>query len=333
MTNTIHLRETLIGANTAAAIKDSLREGAGHPSTWSATGFDPLDRALGSGFAPRDLTLVGGLPGVGKTVVTLQWARHAARSGRAVVYACFEHDVSALLARLIMLEVGEITRRTDLAGSDQLRMMLWDVATGRRGLDELVPHNSVLEGACERLDEYAGRLWLARASGATTGPAELERMIAEHDHAALFVDYLQKIALPDHSVDNTEKVIRVVESLKEISLRRGVPVVAVVASDAPGLVARRLRLHHLRGSSALAYEADVVIMLNEKFDAVSKVHTAYDPVQAESFHRQVVFTIEKNRDGPAPLDLEFRKDFEHYRFEPSGGYVSERLIDDRFYTE
>ena len=79
--------------------------------------------------------------------------------------------------------------------------------------------------------------------------------------------------------------------------------------------------------------ADVIVLLNPKFDAVSKVHTAHDPVRAESFKHEVVFTIEKNRDGPAPIDLEFSKDFEHFRFEPTGGFVAERLIDERLYPE
>ncbi len=95
-----------------------------------------------------------------------------------------------------------------------------------------------------------------------------------------------------------------------------VAVIAVVAADIHGLANRRLRLHNLRGSSALAYECDVAVILNDKSQAVSKVHLAYDPVRAATFKHQVVFTVEKNRGGQAPLDLEFRKDFASYRSRP-----------------
>jgi hypothetical protein len=88
-------------------------------------------------------------------------------------------------------------------------------------------------------------------------------------------------------------------------------------------------LHHLRGSSALAYEADVAIVLNEKHKAVSRDHLAYDTVKAEKYKQFVVFSVEKNRGGPAMVDLEFRKDFLHYRFETRGSYMAERSVDDR----
>jgi hypothetical protein len=40
-------------------------------------------------------------------------------------------------------------------------------------------------------------------------------------------------------------------------------------------------------------------------------------------------SIEKNRGGPNLIDLEFRKDFRHFRFDPDGGIVSEKLVDER----
>ena len=81
------------------------------------------------------------------------------------------------------------------------------------------------------------------------------------------------------------------------------------------------------------YECDVALILNDKFNTVSKVHLAYDPVRAETFRDWVVFTVEKNRGGPNLMDLEFRKDFLHFRFHPEGGMVAEKLIDERVYSE
>jgi hypothetical protein len=102
-------------------------------------------------------------------------------------------------------------------------------------------------------------------------------------------------------------------------------VVAVAAADHAGLTSRRLHLHHFRGSTALAYEADAVVVLNEKLSVVSRAHIAHSPQRIEMFHQQVVFTVEKNRNGVAGVDLEFTKDFTHYRFDPLGGWVTERL--------
>ena len=62
------------------------------------------------------------------------------------------------------------------------------------------------------------------------------------------------------------------------------PVLAVVAAEKAGLVAgKRLRVHHLRGSSALAYEADIVLIMNEKYDVVARHHLIYDVNNAEGY--------------------------------------------------
>ena len=106
-----------------------------------------------------------------------------------------------------------------------------------------------------------------------------------------------------------------------------VAVVAVAAADKTGLRARRLRLHHLRGSASLAHEADVAILMNEKAVSVSKSHLAFDPVRAEQFKRWVVLSVEKNREGAPDMNLEFRKDLANYRFDPEGGFVAEALVD------
>jgi replicative DNA helicase len=149
----------------------------------------------------------------------------------------------------------------------------------------------------------------------------------------LVVDYLQKVAMHPEPAVESEKITRVTESLKDMALTYKIPILSVVAADKEGLQSRRLRLHHLRGSSALMYECDVAVILNDKFNTVSKVHLAYDPVRAETFRDWVIFTVEKNRGGPNLMDLEFRKDFLHFRFEPEGGLVAEKLVDERLYSE
>ncbi len=310
------------------AVLDGLAVGSGRRWETLPTGFEPLDHTLGGGLRTGDLALVGGLPGAGKTVATLQWARNIARGGGTVVYACYEHDESALVTRLLLAEAGKLIPTGDGSPAGKLRGLLRRVSAGSVTLDEAVAEDDLLGAAREQVATYADRLWLVRASGAATDLAALEQMVAAPPggRTALFVDYLQKI--PSAGGDEAERVTRVVEGLKEVALAWGTLVVAVVAGDQSGLDSRRLRLHHMRGSAALAYEADVAIMLNGKYQSVAKAHRAYDPVRAEAFKHEVVFTVEKNRDGPAPVNIEFRKDFEHYRFVQTGDYVSERLVDE-----
>jgi replicative DNA helicase len=189
--------------------------------------------------------------------------------------------------------------------------------------------------AIEALRSYGERLSLFRASGARTGIAEL-REIADVDGGTpplLVVDCLQKVSATHVAGGEDERVTYAVESLKDLALDTGCPVLAVVAADKPGLAAGRVRLHHLRGSTALAYEADVALLVNDKFDIVARHHLMYGTTGTERFHDWVVCSIEKNRNGVANVDLEFEKDFAHSRFLPRGRIVSEVLADLRLGQE
>jgi replicative DNA helicase len=297
-----------------------------------ATGFDLLDRLLDGGIQPHDLVLLGGSPGVGKTVAALQMARHIAIHGRTAIYLSYEHDDRKMLGRLLALELGEMATPQDAPEIDRLRGVVVEATSGFRSLDEVIQREPLVAEAYEAIDAYASRLLLVRGSGAHTDLATIESLLTESaadTGGVIFVDYLQKVAVHPDPENAAEKVTKVAEGLKDLALAHNVAVVALVAADWDGLRAGRVRLHHLRGSSALAYEADVAIILNEKHKAVSRDHLAYDTVKAERYKQFVVFSVEKNRGGPAMVDLEFRKDFLHYRFETRGSYMAERSVDDR----
>ncbi len=295
------------------------------------TGFEVLDEVLGGGLHAGELILLGGPPGVGKTIWALQWARNLARGGHQAIFACYEHEPTTLLIRLIGMEAGE-------AGGDQEvgwaieRALMQGEAAGR-SLREVLSDSPLGTTALDAVESYADNLTLIRATGAHTTLADLSEVVAPHLRSdrstVLFIDYLQKIPLHPEPDSEAEKVTRTVEATKDLALDLGVPLVLLSAVDAEGMRASRIRMHHLRGSSAIAFESDVILMMNDKFKAVSKVHLSYDPKGSRSFKDWVIVSVEKNRGGPNLIDLEFKKDFVHYRFHTDGGIVKERLVDER----
>ena len=298
------------------------------------TGFEPLDKVLDGGLRSRDLTLVGGVPGVGKTVLTLQWARNIAFNGFSTAYVCYEHDEEALASRLLAVEVGEVKSAEQGVRTGPTLSVIQDVSLAEKRLGDLVDTDPLLRNALEHMSQYSDELTLVRASGTTTGVDELRKVAMEiGPGGTLFVDYLQKVPMGDHSWTDSERSIRQAEELKELAMEYDVAVVAVTAAEASGLNVRRVRPHHMRGASGLTYEADLILLLNEKWLSVSKRHSAHDPVQAEGFKRDVVMTLEKNRRGKSGVDLEFTKDFVHFRFDPRGRFVEEQLIDEMLFPE
>jgi replicative DNA helicase len=295
------------------------------------TGFDRLDDVLAGGIRQGEVVLLGGKPGVGKTIASLQWARAMAQAGLVAIYLCYEHDEVTLLTRLLAAELGEMVAASEHASSsmrhEELRGRIRDVAAGAITLRHALASDDLLRRAHLRLASYADRLVLITGSGAHTDINAIRDVTSGFDGQpiALFVDYVQKVPVFPAIPREGERIGRVVENLKQLALDQKLVVVAIAAADQSGLDARRLHSHHFRGSTALAYEADAIVVLNEKISVVSRAHLAYSPTRAEEFDRQVVFSVEKNRNGSADIDLEFEKDFPHYRFHPRGRWVAERL--------
>jgi replicative DNA helicase len=180
---------------------------------------------------------------------------------------------------------------------------------------------------------------MMKASPAVTNLNSLRDMVrrlaeATDGKLVLFIDYLQKIAIyPERAADENDKVTIVVEGLKDMAMSINIPVVAVVAAEREGLKAPRLHIFHLRGSSALDYECDIAIIMNNKFQILSKEHLAYNPYKSEAYRDWVIFTIEKNRAGRAMLDLEFQLRAQHFCFNPKGRIVEQKLIDEKIIVE
>jgi replicative DNA helicase len=162
---------------------------------------------------------------------------------------------------------------------------------------------------------------------------ERYKQLAGERRLVVFIDYMQKVPVHPDPPNEAEKVTTVVQGLKDLALNHSVPLISIVAADKEGLKASRLRNHHLRGSSAINYEADIILILNEKYQIVAKVNIEFNPFQAQRFRDWVVATIEKNRGGTNAIDLEYQKYFEYSCFDPNGRSVMEKLIEERLYND
>ena len=85
----------------------------------------------------------------------------------------------------------------------------------------------------------------------------------------------------------------------------------------------------MRGSSALDYESDIAIIMNNKYQILAKDHVAFNPYTAKQYRNWVVWTIEKNRAGRAMTDMEFEIFGQHFAFNPRGQKVQQQLIDNK----
>ena len=77
------------------------------------THMSELDRVLGGGIVPGQLTLVGGDPGIGKSTILLQMCQNLAADGRKILYISGEESLKQIKIRA--MRIGEFT--------DQLKLL------------------------------------------------------------------------------------------------------------------------------------------------------------------------------------------------------------------
>ena len=77
------------------------------------THMSGLDRVLGGGIVPGQLTLVGGDPGIGKSTILLQMCQNLAADGRKILYISGEESLKQIKIRA--MRIGEFT--------DQLKLL------------------------------------------------------------------------------------------------------------------------------------------------------------------------------------------------------------------
>ncbi len=307
-------------------------------------GYTPLDKTIGGGLRAGELLLIGGAQGTGKTTMALQMARNIASGGQAnVLYVCFEHDEEYLLNRMIAMEsaLAHLPHKTGAIKIQDVRKEIlgtW-MAEGGAGNVAQLTANPRLRPSLDRIARYGQNLFLMRGSQTASTIPNLRRLVQQHRalsgdrRLVVFVDYLQKVPQIPEPDTETEKVTTVVNGLKDIALSEDVPMISIVAADKEGLKASRLRNFHLRGSSAINYEADIILILNEKYHIVAKVNIEFNPYQAQRFRDWIILSVEKNRGGQDNVDLEFEKHFEFSCFDPNGRTVQEKLIEERLYND
>ena len=200
-------------------------------------------------------------------------------------------------------------------------------------------NNPRLRPSLDRIARYGQNLFLLRGSQTASTIDNIRKLVQQHRELSgdrrlvVFVDYLQKVPQIPEPENETEKVTYVVNGLKDIALSEEVPMISH----------RRRRQGRPQGlapaqlpparHSAINYEADIILILNEKYHIVAKVNIEFNPYQAQRFRDWVVVSVEKNRGGQDNVDLEFEKHFEFSCFDPNGRTVQEKLIEERLYND
>ena len=254
------------------------------PGDTIPTGFASLDKFLGGGVRRRDLIVLGGDIGAGKSALALGLALRVSQQGIGVAYLSGEMDEERLMERALAIEgrvaVDEL-RGGGGAGvakfSDQMRAGIGAAAVRLRGLPL-----AMLPLAAEDLETMAERLDSPRQLG------------------VVVLDYLQLVPAPAGVVraSQDEDLALVLRRLKALALERQVAliVVAQLPRFAPDRPNPRPTLDDFGHLGAIKQHADVVLALYRE--------EMYRPGGGVEGATELL--IAKNRNGPTGfVDLYF----------------------------
>src|SRR5213075_649182 len=242
------------------------------------SGFGSLDKLLGGGLRRRDLILMGGDIGSGKSALALGIALRVAQQSVGVAYLSGEMNEERLMERALAIE-GRVAV-DELRGAklnDQTRAGIGGAAVRLRGLPfTIVPLAAPdFETATERLDP-------------------LQRL------GLVVVDYLQLVPSPHGVARSTqdEDLALVLQRLKGLALERQVAL--VVVAQLPGFDAKRPNarpaLDDFGHLGAIKQHADVVLGLYRE--------EMYNPGHGVDGATELI--VLKNRNGPTGfVDLYF----------------------------
>jgi replicative DNA helicase len=252
------------------------RSGGTPPSDTVATGFPSLDRVLAGGLRRKDLVVLGGDVGSGKSALTLSIAMRATGAGIPTLYFSGEMGPERILERALAIE--------GRASVDDLRHgQLDDAARSSVGAAALkLRHQPLVVRPLLGADPDEIRTALEMVP-----PRQL-----------LVIDSLQLTAPPRPAARLEERVALSVRALKALALERDLAVVATcqLPGHRAGRPDPRPTLEDLGGFGAVKQNADVVLMIYRE--------EMYRPGQGVEGATELI--VAKNRNGPTGfVDLYF----------------------------
>src|SRR5213593_1112747 len=248
------------------------------PGDTVPTGFPSIDRILGGGLRRRDLVVLGGDIGAGKSALALGLALRTAQQGTGVAFFSGEMDEERLMERALAIEGrAAIDELRGAKLSDQARAGIGGAAVRLRGL----PLAALSLGAPD-FETVAGRLDLLRELG------------------LVVVDYLQMVPTPAGTRRSTqdEDLALVLQRLKALALERQVAL--LVVAQLPRFDAKRQNprpnLDDFGHLGAIKQHADLVLGIYRE--------EMYNPGFGVEGATELL--VLKNRNGPTGfVDLYF----------------------------
>ena len=254
------------------------------------TGIKELDNTI-TGLNRSDLIVLAARPGVGKTSLGLNIARHVAVTAkRRVAFFSLEMGREQLASRLLASEAlveGTKLRSGDLTEAEWAR---------------LIEAGDILRRADLYFDDSPGLTVL-----------EMKGKLRRLDHVDLvIVDYLQLMTGTKRTDNRVNEISEITRNLKVMAKELNVPVIALSQLRRPTERTKDHRpgLSELRDSGSIEQDADIVIFLHrEAYNATSEGGQVTEDMDQNAAE----IIVAKNRHGETkPIPVHWQGEYMRY---------------------
>ena len=255
-----------------------------------STGLKPLDKLIG-GFEKGKVYVIGGRPGMGKDELMLSMILDYILKNRPPILMFSTNYMKPdYMQRLLSIHCSIPTMRL---AQGSLEPFEWDV------LDKKV--NTLADGALFIHDSLDLPLYELKETA--------RNCISEIGARVIFIDCLQMIDLANEDKNASERMAKVMCSLKQLACLLDIPIVVGSMLDRSiehrkGLEGKLPQLMDLEGSGYIEEFADVVMLVHRP-----EVYHIFQDERGRDFHGKIELLLKKNNLRPlGSILLDYHQD-------------------------
>lgn len=271
------------------------------------TGFDSFDKALDGGIS-QGLTILGAVPGLGKSTFALQMAFNIAKAGTPVLIFSMEMSAHQLMAKAItryVFEHNKLFTPPFTAATLMNREFVEDSYDDKERWE-------YIEKATEEFKDYCENIIVYERSEYNGNTQTIAKRVSEYIEEnkksnkdenkdekksitpLVVVDYLQILSPGDNTSSDKQIVDKSVSILAELAIEKEIPVVLISALNRASYE-KKMTMTSFRESSAIEYSADTLLGMQFS-DMGNKDNFDIDAAKKKS-PRKIEIQILKQRYG------------------------------------
>lgn len=261
-----------------------------------STGISTLDDALNGGFHPSQSIVLAARPSIGKSMLALSFALHAAKQGTPVAFFSLE------------MSHEEIAERT-LSNISRVSKSSFESAVKYRGAE--------INDAMYQISDLP--LYVNDQAQTTVEDlvAKMRMLKRKHGIKLAIVDYLQLIEASDLRQPRQQQIGHISRRLKQAAQDVGIAIVSLSQLNREADDSRPA-LKHLREAGDIEQDANTVLLLWQE-----------EGVEVDSQAEHCKLTIGKNRSGQRGNDIDLLFFKSECRFVEKTSHFSEADYSDR----